>query len=284
MSRRANLVSARDLEERLGAPGLSVFDATSTYPGGPQPRFEGHVPGAVVLSLDEVSDRSSALPHMLPPPAQFEAFARAAGVKADGDVVVYDRIGVVSAPRAWWMFKVMGHPRVAVLDGGLPAWAEIGGEVAPGPAPSRAPVAGDFVARPDPRLLADRTRVGAALASGDAQVLDVRSAARFAGGAPEPRPGVRAGHMPGALNAPWTEFVTEDGRLASDEVLAAAFARSGLAADEPVITSCGSGVTACVAALALETLGRRDWAVYDGSWAEWGSRTDTPVVQGEAVP
>ncbi len=217
---------------------------------------------------------------MLPPAPEFEAFARAAGVAADGEVVVYDRMGTVSAPRAWWMFRAMGHARVRVLDGGLPAWAAAGGPVAPGPAPSHAPEAGDFRAQPELRLIADRARVAAALAGEDTQVLDVRSAARFAGEAPEPRPGLRAGHMPGALNAPWTDLVTGDGRLAPPEQLAAALHRAGVSLDHPVLTSCGSGVTACLAALALEALGRRAWAVYDGSWAEWGGRSDTAVVTG----
>jgi thiosulfate/3-mercaptopyruvate sulfurtransferase len=287
-SRRAQLVSADELLARLGAPGLALFDATSTYAGGPTPRLEGHIPGALRLDIDALSDRTSALPHMLPSAADFQAFARATGVTHAGEVVVYDRMGVVGAPRAWWMFRVMGHPRVAVLDGGLPAWAEAGGAIAPGPAPNpaagRPKNLGDFTARLNTRLLADRGQVAAALASGRAQVLDVRSAARFAGGAPEPRPGVRSGHMPGALNAPWAELVTAEGRLASKDALEAALTRAGVALDRRVITSCGSGVTACIAALALESLGRRDWALYDGSWAEWGSRADTPIVRDEAVP
>jgi thiosulfate/3-mercaptopyruvate sulfurtransferase len=283
MTGRGPLLAPEDLNARLGAPKLTLIDATWTYPGGPEPKLEGCIAGAVAMDIDAVADRSSGLPHMLPSPADFEAFARSAGVRADGEVVVYDRIGTVSAPRAWWMFRAMGHPRVYVLDGGLPAWAAAGGAVEPGLPPASAPSPGDFRADPLPRLVADRTAVAGALAGEDVQVLDVRSAARFAGEAPEPRPGVRSGHMPGSLNAPWTELVRADGRLVSDEELAQLLDRAGVSLEQPVITTCGSGVTACIAALALEVLGHPAWAVYDGSWAEWGGRADTKVATGPSV-
>jgi thiosulfate/3-mercaptopyruvate sulfurtransferase len=279
---RPPLLSAEDLEARIGQRGLTLIDATWTWPGGPQPKLEGHIPGAVAMDIDAVSDRTSDLPHMLPPPADFEAFARSAGVTANGEVVVYDRIGMASAPRVWWMFRSMGHPRVFVLDGGLPAWAAAGCAVSPGPALVAAAFPGDFHAEPIPRLVASRFDVATALAGDDVQVLDVRSAARFAGEAPDPRPGVRPGHMPGALNAPWSDFVGVDGRLASDESLKTTLDHAGVAMERPVITTCGSGVTACIAALSLEALGHPAWSVYDGSWTEWGGRRDTEVVTGFA--
>jgi thiosulfate/3-mercaptopyruvate sulfurtransferase len=271
------LIAPDALRARLGEPGLTLIDCTSTWTGGPEIKLGGHIPGAVALDIDAVSDKSNPLPHMLPSPAAFEAFARAAGVRNVGAVVVYDRLGLVSAPRGWWMFRVMGLPSVQVLDGGLPAWIASGGAVADGPAAARGPTPGDFVARLEPKLLADRERVAKAL-DGREQVVDVRAAARFAGTAPEPRPGMRSGHMPGALNAPWASLETPDGRMLPPMALRAALLEAGVTFDKTVLTSCGSGVTACIAALALESLGHRDWAVYDGSWSEWGSRTDTPVV------
>ena len=276
----SNLITPQDLAERLTRPGAVVLDATWTYPGGPTPSIAGAIPGAFAIAIDAVSDPDTALPHMLPSPAAFEAFARALGVDHDSDVIAYDRMGVVSAPRAWWMFRVMGCARVRVLDGGLPAWAESGGALAGAPLTPPAPTQGNFKAAFVDALYADRSDVQNAIDRGDVQILDVRAADRFAGAAPEPRPGVRAGHMPGARNAPWGRFVTPEGRVAGLYDLAAAFDRAGVSAEAPVITSCGSGVTACVAALALAELGRDDWAVYDGSWAEWGARDDTVVVQG----
>lgn len=282
MSALPPLVSAEALRARLGEPGLVLIDCTSTWPGGPEITLGGHIAGAATLDIEAVSDKSNPLPHMIPSPAAFEAFARAAGVREGGAVVIYDRIGLVSAPRGWWMFRVMGFRNVQVLDGGLPAWIAAGAPVADGPAAARAETAGDFVARFEPRLVADRERVAKALA-GREQVVDVRAAARFAGTAPEPRPGMRAGHMPGALNAPWASLQTPDGRMLPPIALRAALVNAGVTFDKTVLTSCGSGVTACIAALALESLGHRDWAVYDGSWSEWGSRSDTPVVTNETA-
>lgn len=282
MSTLPPLLSPEALRSRLGEPGLALIDCTSTWPGGPEIKLGGHIPGAMALDIEAVSDKSNPLPHMLSSPREFEAFARAAGVRNDGTVVVYDRIGLVSAPRGWWMFRVMGFPNVQVLDGGLPAWIASGGPVADGPAAPQARTPGDFVARFEPKLVADRHRVLKAL-EGREQVVDVRAAARFAGTAPEPRPGMRAGHMPGALNAPWASLETPDGCMLPPIQLRAAFLKAGVTFDKTVLTSCGSGVTACIAALALDSLGHKDWAVYDGSWSEWGSRSDTPVVADETA-
>jgi thiosulfate/3-mercaptopyruvate sulfurtransferase len=211
---------------------------------------------------------------MLPSP---EKFARAVGALGIGDgdrVVVYDVRGVVSAARVWWTFRAFGHGEVCVLDGGLKKWRAEGRPLESG---TPSPIGRRFTARLRPALVRDLEAVRANLATGAAQVIDARSRGRFAGTEPEPRPGLRGGHIPGSLNLPYDELYRPDGTLLSPDELRAAFAKAGLDATRPVITSCGSGVTASVLALALYRLGREDVAVYDGSWSDWGARDDTPV-------
>jgi thiosulfate/3-mercaptopyruvate sulfurtransferase len=275
------LVSTDWLAEHLGEPGLVVLDGSWHMPAdGRDAKAEyaaAHIPGAVFFDIDAISDHASPLPHMLPAPQDFATAVRRLGVDADSTLVVYDTVGVFSAPRVWWSFRAMGHAKAFVLDGGLKKWVAEGHPVEAG---WREPEHGEFKAHPAADLLADTEAVRAALASGAAQVVDARSATRFRGDAPEPRPGLRAGHMPGAHNVPWSQVVAADGTLAAPAQLMAAFEAAGVDPAEAIITTCGSGISASILALALARLGREDVAVYDGSWTEWGSRSDTPVATG----
>ena len=275
------LVSTDWLAEHLGDPGLVVLDGSWHMPAdGRDAKAEygaAHIPGAVFFDIDAISDHASDLPHMLPTPPAFATAVRRLGVDVGSTLVVYDTVGVFSSPRVWWSFRAMGHAAVFVLDGGLKKWVAEGHPVEAG---WREPEHGEFKAHPDVGLLADVEAVRAALASGAAQVVDARAAARFRGEAPEPRPGLRAGHMPGAHNVPWSQVVAADGTLAAPAQLMTAFEAAGVDPAEAIITTCGSGISASILALALARLGRADVAVYDGSWTEWGSRADTPVATG----
>ena len=276
------LVTTDWLAEHLEQPGLVLIDASWFMPGGDRdPRAEHaaqHIPGALYFNLDEVADHSSPLPHMLAESHDFATQARRLGVEPDSVVVVYDSQGLFSAPLVWWNFRVMGHDRVWVLDGGLPQWIAEGRPVESGC--PRKPH-GEFKAQNRPALVRSLDEVLSALTDGGAQILDARPAARFTGEAPEPRPGLRGGHMPGARNLP-SSAVVADGRLKSPAELESLFANAGVDINRPIVTTCGSGVSAAILALALARLGRADVPVYDGSWSEWGARADTPVVTGPA--
>jgi thiosulfate/3-mercaptopyruvate sulfurtransferase len=275
------LVSTVWLAERLGDPDVQVVDATWFMPNeGRSGRAEyerGHIPGAVFFDIDAIADPTTDLPHMLPGPQAFAEQAGALGLRREAEVVVYDALGLFSAPRVWWTLRVMGFPSVQVLDGGLPKWRAEGK-----PLETRRPSPDPTVLRSvyDPDLVRDVGAVRQLLSARDAQLVDARPAARFRGEAPEPRAGLRSGHMPGARNLPWGDLVRADGTLRAPGEIRAAFEAAGVDLAAPIVTSCGSGVSAALLALALARIGREDVAVYDGSWTEWGGRADTPVVTG----
>jgi thiosulfate/3-mercaptopyruvate sulfurtransferase len=278
------LISTADLAARLGDPKLVVLDASWHMPGVPRDPAkefaERHIPGAVFFDIDGIADHSTDLPHMLPSPAEFATAARRLGVEPDSEIVVYDSEGIRSAPRVWWTFRVMGHDAVRVLDGGLKAWLAEGRPVETGwPEP---PPHGEFKAHFRPALVRDVAAMRANVDSRAEQVVDARSGERFRAEAPEPRAGLRGGHIPGSRNTPFTELVAADGTLKPPEAIRAAFEAAELDLEKPIVASCGSGLTAAVLALGLARIGRDDVAVYDGSWTEWGGLPDTPVAVGPA--
>jgi thiosulfate/3-mercaptopyruvate sulfurtransferase len=276
------LVSTASLAQRLGRPGLRLLDASWYLPAaGRDARAEyaaAHIPGALYFDLDATSDHASPLPHMLPEAAAFARAMSALGLHDGDDIVVYDGSGTnISAARAWWTFRVFGHPRVAVLDGGLPKWRREGRPLEPGVV-SQPP--GRFSASLDRAAVRNLAAVRALVAKPVEQIVDMRSAGRFAGTEPEPRAGLRGGHIPGSRNLPFDELVAADGTLLPADALRRRLAAAGIDASRPVVATCGSGTSACTLILALHLLGHDRVALYDGSWAEWGGRGDTPVATG----
>jgi thiosulfate/3-mercaptopyruvate sulfurtransferase len=275
------LVSTDWLARHLRDPDLRVLDASWFLPGsGRNPKAEydnAHIPGARFFDIDEIADLRSELPHMAPPPEKFISRMRAMGVGDGHQVVVYDSLGIFSAARVWWTFRLMGKTDVAVLDGGFPKWQAEGREVEDMP-----PIVRDrhmTVSRQN-HLVKDVTQVAHAAKLAEAEIIDARSAARFRGEAPEPRPGLRSGHIPGSKNLPFAEVVNPDGTMKPPAALKAIFEAAGVDLTKPAITTCGSGVTAAVLSLALERIGHRNHALYDGSWAEWGMYDDLRVEKG----
>jgi thiosulfate/3-mercaptopyruvate sulfurtransferase len=280
------LVGSEWLAEHLGDPGVRVVDCSFKLPGiTPTARADyerGHIPGAVFFDIDEIAQPGTSLPHMIPSADLFAHKIGALGI-GDGDrVVVYDGVGLSSAGRAWWMLRLFGHDDVALLDGGLPKWKAEGrplDSAIPTPPPRR------FTARFDPELVRDKAAVQRNLATRSEQVVDARAAGRFDGRVAESRPGLRSGHIPGSRNLPYEEVTDPATRqLRSAEELGRLFGEAGVALDRPIVTSCGSGVTACALAFALHLIGHPGAAVYDGSWSEWGLPGDTPVETGPAAP
>jgi thiosulfate/3-mercaptopyruvate sulfurtransferase len=275
------LVSSGWLAAHLADPDLRVLDASWYLPGsGRDARADyasAHIPGARFFDIDEIADHRSALPHMAPPPEKFISRMRAMGVGDGHQVVVYDGSGLLSAARVWWTFRLMGKVDVAVLDGGFPKWQAEGR-----PVEDMAPVLRDrhITVQRQAGLVKDVTQVAHSSKLGEAEIIDARSAARFRGEAAEPRPGLRAGHIPGAKNVPFATLLQQDGTLKPVADLRAAFQGAGVDLAKPAITTCGSGITAAILSLALERIGHRNHALYDGSWAEWGMYDDLQVARG----
>ena len=275
------LVSTGWLAARLGDPGVRIVDATWYMPAenrsGHAEYEAAHIPGAVFFDIDEIADRTTDLPHMLPTPEAFAKAAGALGLRREATIVLYDAQGIFSAPRVWWTLRIMGFPDVRVLDGGLRKWRAEDRPL------QRGTVSADLVAvEPQftPALVRDLEAVRRLVAQGGAQLVDARSGPRFRGEAPEPRAGLRSGHMPGACNVPFGDLLHPDGTMKDADELKRAFEQGGVDLTAPIVTTCGSGVSASLLALALARLGRRDVAVYDGSWTEWGGLPDTPVATG----
>ncbi|MFY9240310.1 MAG: 3-mercaptopyruvate sulfurtransferase [Roseovarius sp.] len=277
------LVSTDWLAAHLKDPDLRLLDASWFLPGSdrdPRAEYEeAHIPGARFFDIDDVSDARSDLPHMVPPTEKFMSRMRAMGVGDGHQVVVYDSHGIFSAPRVWWLFKLMGQDNIAVLDGGLPKWQAEGRPVEDMP-----PMIRDrhMTVRRQNHRVRDVTQVATASKLGSATILDARSAARFRGEAPEPREGLRAGHIPGSQNVPYTELLTAQGTMKGPDDLRAVLDAAGADLSKPIITTCGSGVSAAIINLALERMGVTDHALYDGSWTEWGAFPTVPVATGDA--
>lgn len=278
----SDIVSTAWLEAHLGSPDIVVLDASWHLPtaqrNARQEFLQTHIAGAQFFDIDELSDQSSPLPHMLPSAEKFSSRMRKMGVGDGKRIITYDTAGLFSAARAWWMFKVFGHDDVAVLDGGLKKWQAEGRPVEDGP--TATPQERHFTARFRGSMVRDLKEVAMALKSGSAQIADARSATRYRGEEAEPRAGVRAGHMPGAANVHYSSLLKSDGTLKSPAEIRDTFTIAGVDLARPVITSCGSGITAAILSLGLALAGARDHSLYDGSWTEWGSAPDTPVATG----
>jgi thiosulfate/3-mercaptopyruvate sulfurtransferase len=277
------IVSAEWLVSHLNAPDVRVLDCTYFMPGSPRTGRQvydaHHIPGARFFDIDDVADTDSTLPHMLPAPEKFSSRVRRMGLGDGHRVICYDQNGFLASARVWWMFRVMGHGDVAVLDGGFEAWRAAGGGVED--LPPHFVADRHFTVRPRRDLVRDLDQMKQTVDAGGAQIVDARSAGRFNGTAPEPRPGLRSGHMPGSFNVPYGEVLTADGRFKPEADIRATFEKAGVDLSKPIVNSCGSGVTAAILALAQSVAGHDGAAVYDGSWTEWGaSSAATPVVTG----
>ena len=276
------LVSTEWLADHLEAPDIRIVDGSFYLPAqkrNPRAEYESqHIPGAVFFDIDEIADTTSSLPHMLPSPEKFSARVRKLGLGDGNKIVIYDTTPMTGAARVWWMFRAMGHKDVAILDGGLPKWMAEGRPVTDDPP---LPRNRHFTARLDNTLVRSLDDVAELIQSKREQIVDARAAARFRGEAPEPRAGLRGGHMPGAFNLPYNELIDpRTGTMLPSEQIANRIAGSGIDPTKKATASCGSGVTACVVALGLYLIGAPHAAVYDGSWTEWGGRDDTPIVTG----
>lgn len=279
-NKSAFVVSADWLEQRLGDPKVRILDASWYLPAqNRDPRAEygaAHIPGAIFFDQDAIADHASGLPHTLPSPDVFAEAVGAMGIGEDDTIVVYDGPGIFTAPRVWWMFRIMGAKSVFVLDGGMDGWKAEG---RPTTAEIPRPTPRTFHTTFDANAVTSFERMKDIVENRLAQIADARSAGRFTGEEPEPRAGMRSGHMPGAINLPSSVFA-EKGRLKDLSSLRQTFADAGIELTKPVVTSCGSGVTAAIITLALHSLGHTDNTLYDGSWSEWGGRPDTPVAIG----
>ncbi len=274
-----SLVSTEWLARNLDQPDLRIVDATYYLPmqnkNAKAEYLERHIPGAIFFDLDDISDTSSALPHMLPPPEKFASRVRKLGIGDGNRIVVYDAQGMMSAARVWWMFRIFGAREVAILDGGLPKWLAEGRPVDDGQVLLQER---HFTARLDNTQVRGKDQIIRNLDSKREQVLDARTAGRFHATEPEIWPGRRGGHIPGAHNLPYGQLLKPDMTFKDADTLRGLYEKSGIDLKKPVVTSCGSGITACVLAFGLHLIGHRDVAVYDGSWAEWGLPGDTPVA------
>lgn len=276
------LVDTAWLNEQLGDPLLVVFDATWYIPSvktdARRQYLDEHIPNALFFDIDDICDITTNLPHMLPNPIKFSAKMRRLGVGDGMTIVVYDHLDLFSAARAWWMFRAMGVNDVYVLDGGMKKWTDEDRPV--DEYPHRPRIERHFTARINHDLIATRAKVLEAVKTGNAQIVDARPKDRFCGTAPEPRPGVRPGHIPGSISVPRTELLNADGTMKDEAGIKAVFDAAGVDLSKPIITTCGSGITAAVPFLALSQIGHEALSLYDGSWAEWGADHGLPVETG----